>query len=329
MLAASLACVVVLGSWFLLSDKSNVTADAVVKNDGGDSAGRLLDAGRTSDIVGQVTRKVDCNWQDDRWYVAPGPTLREGQTIRLGKGFMELSFNSGASVVLEGPALLTVESDMCLFLHQGKASATIPSSARGFTIRTPTCQSVDLGTAFGLKVDAMGNSELHVFKGEVVAQKLDREGKTTGDQLHFDEGMASRFDRSSERSTTAIPISSGLFPRLSFPDKLPKLPHLPVTDNLVLWLSADSLVQRDDKGRVVAWGNILSGPNGGNQQSHSAWQVEEGRRPLWASDAINGHPAIRFEGHSFLVTEPLQHIGRSNHLCCLSNRPGTAGVEAP
>lgn len=325
-LAASLACIVVLGSWFFLTDKPDLTRVAVGRNDGGDPAARGQDAEDNQGVVGQVTRKVDCVWQDDRWYVNQAPVLKEGQTIRLGKGFMELSLNSGALMVLEGPALLSVESDMRVFLHHGKVSATVPSSARGFTIQTPTSLSVDLGTEFGVKVDAMGNSEVHVFEGEVVAQKLDDEGRATGDRMLFDKGMASRFERSSERSTTAIPISSASFTRLSFQNELTELPHLPVSDNLLLWLSADSLVQKDDKGRVVGWGDVRSGDS---QESRSAWQVEEKRRPYWSSDTINGHPTVHFDGHSFLVTDPLRTSDDQTVFVVFQTGPGQPASKPP
>lgn len=303
-LAASVACIVTLGTLLMFTGEREVPTVAA-RNDNVDTRDSLpREAADTVGAVGEITRKIDCVWDDDRWHVAQGPTLRRGQTVQLTKGLMELSLRSGATLLLEGPASLTIESEMLVFLHQGKASATVPESAHGFTIRTPTCESIDLGTEFGLKVDPAGNSELHVFDGEVLAQKLGRFGRKVGDELQLDAGMASRFDRSTDETvTSSIPFSLESFSKLAFSNEAKSVQKPPVTKELVLWLSAQLSIQRDEQGRVAAWGDVLAGDN---KESNNAWQVDQNRRPTWESSAINGHPAIRFDGQSFLVTEPFR-----------------------
>jgi hypothetical protein len=45
----------------------------------------------------------------------------------------------------------------------------VPPAAKGFTVVTPDGDAVDLGTRFGVDVPAEGDSEIHVFEGEVIA----------------------------------------------------------------------------------------------------------------------------------------------------------------
>ena len=53
---------------------------------------------------------------------------------------------------------------------RGRLSAEVPSSAKGFTVITPTGKAIDLGTKFGVDVPLQGEAEIHVFQGEVIAQ---------------------------------------------------------------------------------------------------------------------------------------------------------------
>jgi hypothetical protein len=45
--------------------------------------------------------------------------------------------------------------------------ATVPDEARGFCIHTPGASVVDLGTQFGVSVDASGTADVHVLAGRV------------------------------------------------------------------------------------------------------------------------------------------------------------------
>ena len=118
----------------------------------------------------KVIRRIDCEFDSDRWELIPSSLFVEGQSVRVSRGVVVLEFAIGATVSLEGPAELEIVSANSGFLNEGKLTAVVPPSAVGFTIQTPTSHVIDHGTEFGVQVLANGSSETHVFEGEVELQ---------------------------------------------------------------------------------------------------------------------------------------------------------------
>ncbi len=129
--------------------------------------------------------------------------LREGAAVRnercrLKAGSVELLTSRGVRMVIEAPAEFQFLSAQELVFHRGRISAHVAESARGFTVLTPTGKVIDLGTEFGVEVSPEGNSELHVFEGEVIARpKSGTEERllTTNEAFQFvKEGMGAACD---------------------------------------------------------------------------------------------------------------------------------------
>lgn len=93
-----------------------------------------------------------------------------GEEVRLARGLLELETAQGARVVIEAPARFRFESAQQLRLEEGRVAATVPPSAKGFSVLTRSGKAIDLGTEFGVDVPAKGEPEIHVFDGEVIAQ---------------------------------------------------------------------------------------------------------------------------------------------------------------
>src|SRR4029079_7005027 len=71
-----------------------------------------------------------------------------------------------------------------------------------------------------------------------------------------------------------------------------------------LWLAADTGVTTDAAQKVVAWQDILYGDN---RSAEDATQNDDRARPTLAPHALNGRPAVRFNGKSdYLLTTPLE-----------------------
>ena len=71
-----------------------------------------------------------------------------------------------------------------------------------------------------------------------------------------------------------------------------KAPTAPLMDNLQMWFNAANGVEKDENNEVASWK-----PEG----TLANWQVyakPEAKKPLWVADAINGLPAVRFEGEN-------------------------------
>ncbi len=145
--------------------------------------------------VGHISRIVAADW------VSPSQDI--GSDIRVGSyelrdGLVELEFDNGARIILEGPANFEVASSEQTILHYGRMRTHVPPEAYGFVIDTPSMKVVDLGTEFGLEIDAAGSAEVHVFDGEV--EVYDEKQKTTQSRLLLAAGQAIRVDHSGQRS---------------------------------------------------------------------------------------------------------------------------------
>ena len=104
--------------------------------------------------------------QNSAFYANTGPySLREG--------YIELQFASDSHVTIEAPAKFEVLSDNKINLINGRIYARVPKQAIGFSVTTPKCNIVDLGTEFGVQVDSYGVTELHVSKGKTIVSSND------------------------------------------------------------------------------------------------------------------------------------------------------------
>jgi hypothetical protein len=94
-------------------------------------------------------------------------TLAAGQTLVLRQGLAEVLFESGAVMILQGPADFELQSPTSGLLAQGRLTARVPPRAVGFTICTPGATIVDRGTEFAVAVGRDGLTEVEVFAGSV------------------------------------------------------------------------------------------------------------------------------------------------------------------
>lgn len=100
----------------------------------------------------------------------PGSNRIAQNTLDLRAGIAEISFATGARVIVEGPTVIELTGPNQAHLLQGRASAYVPPSASGFTLVSEGLTAVDRGTAFGLSRGADKRVQLHVFTGAVDAQ---------------------------------------------------------------------------------------------------------------------------------------------------------------
>ena len=151
--------------------------------------------GEVSQAVARITATRNCLWQSDTAGIGFGTRLHPGQRLELAAGLVEVTFDDGATVVLEGPATFEIGNKSAngfasdtrrqrtladpvahLQLHVGRLAAIVPPQARGFAVGTLRLNVVDLGTEFGLMAESQGATEIHVFNGLVKAQLLDERG---------------------------------------------------------------------------------------------------------------------------------------------------------
>ncbi len=152
-------------------------------------------------FVGRVTGMKDCRWADPETQTYTGASVPLGRNYALSAGLMEITYDGGAKVILEGPCRYQVESAAGGYLALGKLTAKVEkkeigglaASAAGakpqaanpkspssfilhpsalFSVRTPTAIVADLGTEFGVEVSRDGNTVSRVFLGAVRVQAV-------------------------------------------------------------------------------------------------------------------------------------------------------------
>ncbi len=155
-----------------------------------------------------MKKTESARWESGLLPTAEGARLGAGELF-LVRGLATLAFDSGAEVILEAPARLTLVDAMNCVLTSGTAVAEVSESAEGFTIRTPSARVIDHGTRFAVNVHPVsGATRTQVFDG-LVEVALPDGGKSlelrTG-QSSFTEGsnLGSVSD-AIEEATWALP----------------------------------------------------------------------------------------------------------------------------
>jgi hypothetical protein len=107
--------------------------------------------------VACITSLHDVAWSDNTSASATAPqpdlftSLFLGQRLALDRGLLELAFDSGARVILEGPIACEITSASAARLDRGRLTATV----------------TDIGTSFGVAVSEAGLTDVSVFDGLV------------------------------------------------------------------------------------------------------------------------------------------------------------------
>lgn len=253
--------------------------------------------------IGTMVFLQDCVWSEESLSPAYGDLLREGSELSLETGAAAIAFENGVRLVIKGATKLLLESDMKVKVLQGVATARVPNGATGFTLITPSSEVIDLGTQFGVSVDSSGKTEVLVFEGEVISRWSDPESLEYGKSFRLRETGAASYSPDIKQGTRITADESkylrDLAPRL----QATEIPPLPIKEDLALWLSAGHLVEVDAVGRVERWGDLVCQEG---QLFDIAFQVDELSRPEFVQSAINGFPALRFDGvDDHLITTPL------------------------
>jgi Concanavalin A-like lectin/glucanases superfamily/FecR protein len=116
--------------------------------------------------VATIRKSCDARWVNQAVSSAPGTALLAGP-LELLEGVVEISFAEGASVLVEGPARLDLQSTRSVKLLRGRLVGQVPHGATGFRVDCPGVMVTDLGTEFGTAVAADGSTAVQVLTGIV------------------------------------------------------------------------------------------------------------------------------------------------------------------
>ena len=124
-------------------------------------------SGRDVEVV-TLTDSINAKWSGVRHSLKKGARLYTGKTsFMLKEGLVKLKFDNNTQVTIEGPASFQILDDDMIKLNYGQLYSQVPAEAYGFQISTQHAKLIDLGTEFGVKEVIDGNTEVHVFKGQV------------------------------------------------------------------------------------------------------------------------------------------------------------------
>lgn len=145
--------------------------------------GLYIHANRT---LGVLVGSADAQWDVP---IEPTGQLRAGRRT-LEEGYARIRLKKGAEIIVQAPSTFDLRTTNRMFLESGWITATVPSAATGFVVRTPVSRVVDFGTEFGLLAGDAGNTEVHVFDGRIEFEHLGGAGAVGArERLVQDEAM--------------------------------------------------------------------------------------------------------------------------------------------
>ena len=216
MVATLVLCVMILGAWAY-----KITRDAPIAINAPAPSLIEKDALRS---VARITGMKDCQWPADAIVPMVGSYVPLGRKYSLDAGLLEISYESGAMVILAGPCDYTVDSDASGCLQLGKLVARVEKKAASgqwsaasakpqaaasnpqplipdpqplFSVRAPTAVITDLGTEFGVEVDNNGDIVAHVLEGKVELKVLDV-GSGRNQAILLNAGQSARLEKKTE-----------------------------------------------------------------------------------------------------------------------------------
>jgi hypothetical protein len=173
-----------------------------------------------SEHVATLIQTVDCVWKDPRNTWRIGSHLLPGE-LHLQKGLARIRLDTGAELLVEGPAQLRLDSGTAATLRRGKVVFRTGETAAQFDLHTPSATLVDFGAEYGVAVGPAGE-EVHVFEGEV--QRVPRAAADGAEPEYFKAGEAHRSGRAPTFPSRPVPLEPARFVR-RLPARGPRPPH--------------------------------------------------------------------------------------------------------
>ncbi|MCM8533445.1 MAG: FecR family protein, partial [Lentisphaeraceae bacterium] len=157
--------------------------------------------------IATISNTENSRWGNSSLPTNKGSKLSSGQ-LTLEEGLVNLEFTSGAKLTIEAPATIELVDNMFCKIHSGTALVSIPKSAQGFKVITPTATAIDHGTEFLVSYDPKSKQSLvDVLDGEVeVATHTSSPSKRffTGESVYVDKQKLSQNKKPYEVSTSLI-----------------------------------------------------------------------------------------------------------------------------
>ncbi len=295
-------------------------------------------------FVGRITGMVDVKWSDDPRYLPPlgFAHVPLGRKYILDSGLMEITYDSGAKVILEGPCTYEVESTAGGYLSLGKLTARVgedkETKGQGdkgkkadaasphllvspspglpvsplFSVRTPTAVVTDLGTEFGVEVSEQGRTRTQVFVGSVRLAAIDSGGEEAGGGLVLSAGQTGVVQSGNAAIVVADADGSKKFARVMPPRKDEQKARADAYAELVMSLGPVAyyrMERPDDEKELLT---VFDSAPGGRHGKLSGVGRAGGLERLWCAGRFGGGLELRGEFFGDYVIAPRTPDSDSN-----------------
>ncbi len=263
-------------------------------------------------FVGRITGMKDCKWSDPSTEPFFGAYVPLGRRYALASGLMQITYDSGAKVILEGPCTYEVDSNAGGYLSLGKLTAKVDKRGGGrgtrgegdshyplstihyplFSVRTPTAVVTDLGTEFGVEVNKEGTTITHVFQG-----KVELRSAGSGNVISLGENESARVERGQDR---IVKVIRGVVQPNTFARRMPKWVPIKLFNTGVGLKEGDA----DPHWSIVATGfDPLFRPRAALvTATHPNWRSNNPETSQWISLTARGVTAVPLGTYTFRTT---------------------------
>ena len=253
---AYLAATVIFGIGLLIGTIAHVSQPVQTVIQSLPGTKHHLSPALTVKSVGQITGMVDCRWADPATEAFDGEHVPLGRKYALASGLMEITYGTGAKVILQGPMTYEAESANGGYLFLGKLTGKVGTvQAKGFVVRTPTAIVTDLGTEFGVEVSKEGHTTSHVYRGSVRLQVIPSDGKADGIAKVLHENETARVRIGGNESPAVL---DRLAAPVDFVREIPRAPTLKTLDLADVVAGGDGFSGRRNRGIDSTNGRIAT-----------------------------------------------------------------------
>src|SRR5262249_48992968 len=161
-------------------------------------------------FVATLTQAAGCVWEGDGARRRVGSRLLTGE-LMLRQGIARIHFDGGSDLVVEGPAVLRLDSATAATVLRGNVVFKGDETGVAFDLHTPSSTLVDLGTEYAVVVGPEGE-EVHVFDGEV--ERTPNPGPGASETERLKTGEAGRYQTASAAPGQPTALDPERFVRL-------------------------------------------------------------------------------------------------------------------
>ncbi len=115
-----------------------------------------------SHLIATLADTFQAEWSDSN-------SLKRGTDLKgryeLVSGAITIRYPKGAELLVQAPSIFFIHDADQIDLRTGSLKATVPSSAKGFQVKTPSGTVVDHGTQIGVLVSRQEGLEVHGLEG--------------------------------------------------------------------------------------------------------------------------------------------------------------------